>query len=186
MTKKLITLALIVMSVFTLLIPASMADTAWTMYVGTANGGPLNVRSAPDDTLNNVIGQYRYGDAVIVTGTLNNGWCSILFGSRTGYVMAKFLTPNRISEDDIRKKEIERQMNNYRDVEAFTVYARPSNPATGWVNFRTEPGTGASVITTLQYGRMLTVIGQTLDWYRAVDSVTGRVGYVMKSYVSRG
>ena len=48
------------------------------------------------------------------------------------------------------------------------------------------PGTGASVITTLLYGLMLTVIGQTLDWYRAVDSVTGRVGYVMKSYVSRG
>ena len=186
MTKKIITLALIVMSVFTLLIPVSMADTAKTMYVNTANGGPLNVRSAPDDTQNNLIGQYRYGDAVTVIGGPDGGWYTVRFKNRTGYVMAKFLTANRISDEAIQKKEIERQLNNYRDVAAFTVYARPTNPATGWVNFRTNPGTGASAMAKLYNGRMLTVIGQTLDWYKAIDSVTGSVGYVMKTFVSRG
>ncbi|MBQ7183229.1 MAG: SH3 domain-containing protein [Clostridia bacterium] len=63
--------------------------------------------------------------------------------------------------------------------------ARPSNPVTGRVNFSTAPGTGASRITTLKDGHLLTVIGETLDWYKAVDSVTGMTGYVMKAHVAR-
>ena len=186
MMKKLIAIALIVMSIFALMIPVSLADNAAkTMYVSTANGGPLNVRSAPDATRNNVIGQYKYGDAVTVIGAQQNGWYPIRFNKGTAYVMAQFLTANRISDEAIQKKEIERQLNNYRTVAQFTVAARPTHPDTGWVNFRTNPGVSADRITTLKYGQTLTVIGETLDWYKAIDSVTGKVGYVMKAYVAR-
>ena len=188
MMKKLISIALIVISVFALMIPASLAETknsVRTMYVDTANGGPLNVRSAPDAGKSNVIGQYKYGDAVTVTGALKNGWYPVRFNNRTAYVMAKFLTANRISEGAIETKEIERQLNNYKTVTPFTIAARPTNRATGWVNFRNNPGTGASRITTLKDGQRLTVIAETLDWYKAIDSVTGKVGYVMKAYVGR-
>ncbi len=40
-------------------------------------------------------------------------------------------------------------------------------------------------ITTLKLGQRLTVIGQTADWYKAIDSVTGRTGYVSKSFVKK-
>ena len=185
MTKKLISVALIVISIFALMIPASLAEGTKTMYVKTGNGGPLNVRSAPDASGDNVIGQFKYGDAVTVTGALRDGWYAIRFKNGTGYVMAKFLTANKISEEDIRKKEIERQLNNYRAVAQFTVAARPVRPDGGWVNFRNNPGMGAGVITELEFGRRLTVIGETLDWYKAIDSLTGKVGFVMKAYVAR-
>ncbi len=188
MFKKLIAIALIAVSLFTLMIPAGFAENAAyprTMYVITANGGPLNVRSAPDAAKNNVIGQYKYGDAVTVTAALKDGWSVIRFRNGSAYVMTKFLTANRISKETIEKKEIERQLNNYKAVAPFTVAARPTNPATGWVNFRTNPGTGADRIATLKDGQRLTVIGETLDWYQAIDSVTGKVGFVMKAYVAR-
>ena len=189
MFKKIIAIALIVMSLFALAIPA-MAETKTTktMYVNTQNGGPLNVRTAPDSSKNNVICQYNYGDKVTVRGSAKNGWYEISCPKAkngTGYVMAKFLTANKISDEQIQKKEIERQMNNYRSVASFVIMARPSNPATGWVNFRTAPGTSAGRITTLKNGRLLTVIGETLDWYKAVDSVTGMTGYVMKAYTAK-
>ncbi len=186
--KKLIAMVLAVISIFALMIPASLAenkDAVKIMYVDTANGGPLNVRSTPDATKNNLIGQYNYGDAVTVTGALKNGWYSIRFRNGTGYVMAKFLTVNRISEEAIQKKGIERQLNNYKTVAHFTIVARPTHPATGWVNFRTNPGTSAGRITMLKDGQKLTVIGETLDWYKAIDSVTGQVGYVMKAFVAK-
>ena len=193
MFKKVIALILIVMSLFALTIPASLAETRKyaspvTMYVDTANGGPLNVRSAPDSSKNNVIGQYKYGDAVTVTGTAGSGWYMIRCAkgtNNTGYVMAKFLTANKISDEAIAKKEIERQLNNYKAVEHFTVVARPTNPETGWVNFRNNPGTSAGRIAALKNGQKLTVIGETLDWYKAIDSVTGLTGYVMKAYVAK-
>ena len=193
MFKKVIALVLIVMSLFALSIPGTLAETKKyanpvTMYVDTANGGPLNVRSAPDSSKNNVIGQYKYGDAVTVTGTAGSGWYMIRYtkgSNNTGYVMARFLTANKISDEAIAKKEIERQLNNYKAVEHFTVAARPTNPETGWVNFRNAPGTSAGRIAALKDGRKLTVIGETLDWYKAVDSVTGLTGYVMKTFVAR-
>ncbi|MBQ7182894.1 MAG: SH3 domain-containing protein [Clostridia bacterium] len=43
----------------------------------------------------------------------------------------------------------------------------------------------AARITTLKLGQRLTVIGQTNDWYKAIDSVTGRTGYVSKSFVKK-
>ena len=193
MFKKVIALALIVMSLFALFIPGTLAEdkkysSPVTMYVDTANGGPLNVRSAPDSAKNNVIGQYKYGDAVTVTGTAGSGWYMIRYSkgtNNTGYVMSKFLTANKISDEAIAKKEIERQLNNYKAVARFDVVARPTNPETGWVNFRNNPGTSAGRIATLKDGQRLTVIGETLDWYKAIDSVSGLTGYVSKAYVAR-
>ena len=34
-------------------------------------------------------------------------------------------------------------------------------------------------------GHCLTVVGETADWYQAVDSATGRLGWVMKAYAGR-
>ena len=82
-------------------------------------------------------------------------------------------------------KKIERQMNHYHPVASFVIAARPTSPATGWVNFHTVPGTGASRIATLKDDRLLTVIGETLDRYKAVDSVTGMTCCVMKAYAAR-
>ena len=78
MLKKILIAALVIMTLLTAIIP-SLAETAnvkkyaspVTMYVKTANGGPLNVRSTPAIKDNNLIGQMNYGTKVTVTGTKN-------------------------------------------------------------------------------------------------------------------
>ena len=37
----------------------------------------------------------------------------------------------------------------------------------------------------VRMGQLLTVVGETMDWYQAVDSATGRLGWVSKAYVYR-
>ena len=34
-------------------------------------------------------------------------------------------------------------------------------------------------------GRVLTVTGETPEWYQAIDSVTGKTGFVSKAYVTK-
>ena len=81
---------------------------------------------------------------------------------------------------------ITHQMNHFKVItNRFLVIAHPENPATGWVNFRSQPGTGKNVITKLNEGRVLTVTGETPEWYQAIDSVTGKTGFVSKAYVTK-
>ena len=198
MFKKLIAAALIIMSLFALTIPASMAasdpcdrySVPFTMYVRTANGGTLNVRNVPRLAEKSIIGHLEYGTAVTVLGVskANADWVQIRYSkakSGTAWVMIDFLSLNAPSDADIAQAKIHRQEMRQKSVKnSFTVEARPSR-TDGWVNFRTAPRSSASRITTLKLGQRLTVIGQTADWYKAIDSVTGRTGYVSKSFVKK-
>ena len=99
--------------------------------------------------------------------------------------MTKFLTYDRPDEQAVEQAEVARQMAAYRSLDAgFTVAARPTSSG-GWVNFRSAPSTHSGQIGTLYMGHCLTVVGETADWYQAVDSATGRLGWVMKAYVGR-
>ena len=198
MFKKIIAIALIVLSLFALAIPASMAEpdpcdrysVPFTMYVRTANGGTLNVRNVPKTAEKSIIGRLEYGTAVTVLGVsrANADWVQIRYNKAkngTAWVMADFLSLNAPSDADIAQAKIHHQEMYYKDIKNhFTVEARPSR-TDGWVNFRTAPGTTAGRITTLKLGQRLTVIGETTDWYKAIDSVTGRTGYVSKSFVKK-
>ena len=195
MFKKIMIVALVIMTLFTALVPAMAENTnvkayasPKTMYVKTANGGPLNIRTAPDAKANNVIGQYKYGTAVTVIGTAaaSNDWVAIKYGTRTAFVMVKFLNAQKPTAAETAQAEITHQMNHYQAVKtSFTIVARPDNKQTGWVNFRSQPGTGAPRLTTLKDGQTLTVIGETPEWYKAIDSVTGQTGFVSKAYVKK-
>ena len=197
MLKKIIIVALIIMTVVTAAVPMAMADSStWrkyanpvTMYVYTQNGGPLNVRRDPD--INSaLIGNLPFGTAVTVTGidTARPNWVSIRYSAGnngTAWVMSQFLTTAKPSEKDIEQTEVNRQMATYRAFDSnFTVAANPTS-STGWVNFRSAPSTHSNQIGTLYQGHLLTVVGETMDWYQAVDNATGRLGWVMKAYVFR-
>ena len=197
MFKKLIILALVVMSLFTALVPMALADTAnglarfpLTMYVTTGNGGYLNIRSTPAITERNVIGKLDYGTAVTVTGVSQNDpdWVSIRYTNGTNgtaWVLKAFLSEERPTMTGKEQAAITEQLKTYRAVDKnFTVIVKPSR-ADGYVNFRTQPGTGAPRITTLKKGHTLTVIGETNAWYQAVDNATGQTGYISKSYVTK-
>ncbi|MBQ7182903.1 MAG: SH3 domain-containing protein [Clostridia bacterium] len=196
MLKKIIALALVIMGLVGIMIPAAMAENTnvkkyaspVTMYVKSQNGGPLNVRTAPVITKTNCIGQINYGKAVKVIGTAasSSDWVAISFNNRTAFVMVQYLSSVKPTKAEIEQAYITHQMNHFKVItNRFVVIAHPENPATGWVNFRTQPGTGKNVITKLTEGRVLTVTGETPEWYQAIDSVTGKTGFVSKAYVTK-
>ena len=113
-------------------------------------------------------------------------WVAVKYGNKTAFVMIKFLSTTEPSQAEKTQAEITHEMNNYKAAaNPFVISAKPDNPETGWVNFRSQPSTGAPRIGTLKMGQTLTVIGETTDWYKAIDSVSGRTGYVSKSFTVR-
>ncbi len=213
--KKLIALALAAMMVLSL--GAALGETLEeitgggafaspkTMYVNTANGRRLNVRSEPRVVKTNLLGRLDSGTKVTVLGTvvINGDWVVIQYKkgpNGVAYVQARYLSENKPSgsskkttpaqkTDEQKKKEanmaeLNRQLASARPVaEPFMIVVRPSRTS-GWVNFRVGPGVAASLITSMGDGRELKVIGETDKWYQAIDTVTGKTGYISKNYVS--
>ncbi len=199
MSKKIITIALVIISLMLCAFPAVMAEvspdgsgkyqTPVTMYVFTANGGYLNVRSTPSMTERNVIGKVNFGSAVTVTGVslTNSDWVCIRFNKnnhRTAWVLSCYLTAKKPTQSAAQQEEINRQLATYKAVDRnFDVLVKPSR-SNGYVNFREDPGLGAPRITRLTKGSKLTVIGETRNWFQVSDSVTGKIGFVNKAYVT--
>ena len=185
-------------------------DPPVTMYVYTENGGPLNVRAAPDTKTGKQIGQLNYGASVKVLGlpSLNSSWYIIEYlGARgdAAYVMQRYLVPNppparkQATATPARRntatpapadtsyrdlQELNRQLSTAR---AFSVPVSAmvrASRTSGWVNFRVGPGLSTDRIDSLQDGHPLTLIGETEGWYQAIDYESGKVGYIDKNYVT--
>lgn len=191
-------LALIAASVIT-----ALADTPWgtsIMYVKTANGKPVNVRSGPGKEYG-VIGSAPYGHQVLTDWSYagNDGWTKVVWGSMgDGYIMSRFLVdydPGKAPEPSKEEKEkqeaeaeqkkLEKELKSEKAVqEYFYVAARPTR-ASGWVNFRTGPSKATSRISSFGDGKELLVMGETTNWYRVQDPETQKVGYIHKSYVAK-
>ena len=80
--------------------------------------------------------------------------------------------------------EMNREFRAARKVNAYTVISRPVR-ASGWVNLRWAPSLEAEVIATCPQGKELTVIAELRTWYQVQDPVTGMVGFISRSYVSK-
>ena len=195
--KKILSLAAAVVMTLALMIPAVFAEEAeFTMYVYTQNGGVLNVRAQPSKSAE-VVGGLEYGEAVTVYEIMGStGWARInYFRYGVAYVQSRFLVseppaPRRTAAPtaapDDKQRELDalnHQLGTLRSVEPFYVVVHPSR-ASGWVNFRVGPGTGASRITSFGEGKQLLVFGETNNWYHARDPETGREGYISKNYCS--
>ncbi|MBQ6173778.1 MAG: SH3 domain-containing protein [Clostridia bacterium] len=203
--KRIVTLLLAVL-MLAALIPASLAEEGYksdeeimgidpaewpkTMYVRTAKGGNLNVRSEPI-TGSNVIGQLEFGAKVTVLSPVivNTDWSAIQYKGGTGYVYTRYLSTTKPSKKEQEERqanaaELSHQKSTFREIEKpFTISVRASRPS-GWVNFRTGPGVAAERIMSLPDGRELTAIGETEKWYQAIDSRSKKTGYISKNYVN--
>ena len=169
-----------------------------TMYVYTENGGTLNVRSEPMVRDGNVIGKLEYGAEVIVEGyvVINTDWSVIRYKKGpdgVGYVMNRFLVDKKPGKSSKQKEAEQRtrdleQMN--KELASAETFDQPmmavvrANRTSGWTNFRSGPSTAADKIGTLQDGHELKLIGQTKDWYQAVDLATGKTGYIHKNFIT--
>ena len=181
------------------------------MYVKTANGRGLNVRSTPMEG-NNIIGLIPYGSKVEVLRFEDNGYSCIVwngYGTLNGeaYVQSKFLQwdaprPVVVTATPVPTRRIDpvyptptpqpgnqglallnAEFRTARQVNPFTIEVRPTSTK-GWVNLRWAPSTEAEVIITCNYGDQLTVIAETQSWYQVQDAYTGVTGFIMKMYTA--
>ena len=200
--KKILTVALLLCLMASLALPA-LADTPWgtsIMYVKTANGKPVNVRSAPYKG-DNVIGSAPYGHEVLVDWSYagNDGWTKVVWGSMgDGYIMSQFLVNEKPgpapspSQKDKEKEaattdqaKLEQELKSEKPVsEYFYIAVRPTR-VSGWVNFRTGPSATTTRISSFPQDKELLVLGETNNWYRARDPETDKVGYIHKSYTTK-
>ena len=83
--KKILAVVLI-LSLIAASVAAALADTPWgtsVMYVKTANGKPVNVRSGPGKEYE-AIGSAPYGHQVLADWSYagNDGWTKVVWGRR--------------------------------------------------------------------------------------------------------
>ena len=179
--KKILSVLLILVSVFALMVPA-FADPSTgfgkDMWVNCADGYRLNVRPQPD-TGSGLITRLDCGTKVEVLSDAGNGWVYITTGRVQGYVMYKFLQDNKPGKYEITERD-----DHFVAVQPFMVTAKALNANTDRsVGLRVRPNKTAGAIRRLAAGDQLQVIARGQVWSRVVDPVTGKTGYAANDYL---
>ena len=195
MAKKTVTLLLALMLLVSAcaVLPAVSRAELLPMYVYTENGKSLRVRSSPEKG-NNVIGHLAYGEEVMVEFINSTGWAVIFYKGQEAYVQGRFLQDDKpgpskkAQEEEEKLKEQEKlakEINSETGVAQEFYVAVRATRTSGWINFRVGPGKITTRVASFGDGKELRVIGETTNWYKAVDPDTGKTGYIHKNYVTK-
>ena len=191
--KKILAVLLVLAVMLPLCAAASpIIGQGGTMYVVTADGKSLNLRSEPS-TGNNIIGHLAYGEKVEVVRFLDNGWARLAWTGGEAYVQSRFLQwskpaarPTPKPTEDPKKREeaaLRAELASEIPVAPFGIVARATR-STGWVNLRRQPSTSTARVEQCPDGLPLTVIAVTTNWYRVIDPENGKTGYIHQDYVT--
>ena len=86
------------------------------------------------------------------------------------------------------QKKAEQQKQAAAAVQSFNGQAligtvRATRPS-GWINLRERPTAESARVASLPDGRELTIIGESGNWYNAIDSESGKIGFISKNLVN--
>lgn len=181
--KKLLSIALVIVTVFSLMIPVfASAGVVYgqEMWVNCADGKTLNLRKEPSTVTGKLITRLECGTKVTVLDDLGNGWLKVTTGKNAGYVMAKFLVASKPG-----KYEITERSDNFITVQnPYFVTAKALNDKTiESVGLRVRPNKTSEAIRRLVAGDQLQVLAKGKVWSRVFDLKTGRTGYVANDYM---
>ncbi len=189
MKKQWISLVLLVVLVFSICLPAQ-ANT--TMYVYTANGKSLNMRSAPITNANNKIANIPYGAAVSVEKTVDNKqWSYVSYDGHTGYVMTRYLVSGNPGPNPQTTTTTTTTSTTASATMSFSSFSqcdyfatvRPSTPS-GFVHMRWAPSKQQAIYCDYYAGATLEVIAQDATWAQVRDPETGAVGFMMREFLA--
>ena len=143
---------------------SSSTTTESTAYIYAANGKPVRMRSGPS-TDYGVVASYSVGTQVkvLISGA---DWSKIRVGTRTGYMMSKFLSVTNITPSTPSS--------------SYTAYVTASNGKP--VRMRTGAGSNYSVISTYSVGTQVTVLEYGRTWCKI--RVNGYTGYMMTKFLT--
>ena len=137
------------------LLASLMCVTASGTQTGTVTGSGVRMRTGPG-TSYSIITTLDKGTVVTVLGE-ESGWYRISYGGYTGYMINTYI--------------------------ALSSSAGQTGTVTGSdVRMRTGPGTSYSIITTLDKGTTVTILGTSGSWYQI--SYGGYTGYMINTYIS--
>ena len=145
-------------------ITPSTPSSSYTAYVTASNGKPVRMRTGAG-TNYSVVASYSVGTQVkvLISGA---DWSKIRVGTRTGYIMSKFLSVTNITPSTPSS--------------SYTAYVTASNGKP--VRMRTGAGTNYSVISTYSVGTQVTVLEYGKTWCRI--RVNGYTGYMMTKFLT--
>ena len=181
----------------TLCAPAAFAIRTGTYYVdtNTGTGGNLLLKAQPDIDAP-VLASIPYGTKLQITKISDNGaWAYTSYNRRSGWVMAKFLTPNEPGPSKIERKEtgdriadLNVEFNSMAQNKLDKPYQVRVHPPklSSRVNLRWAPSEHALVMRNdLVYGDILTVTAEGSGWLQVIDAKTGLAGYIIKGVTDR-
>ena len=143
--------------------PQPQPGKEYVVYVTSANGYGVNMRSGPDKGYPS-IGFFSVGtEAMMVTA--GHTWSYIRIGDRYGYMMSQFLTTTKPVNPDPPIVGA-----------AYVVSANGRN-----VNLRAAPTTAGKIITSFRPGTRLNIITRGRDWY--FIQIGGYYGYMMRQFI---
>ncbi len=185
--KKILSIALILVTVLALMVPAfASAATASgcvgkDMWVNCANGKKLNLRDEPRNG-SNIFLRLENGTKVHVDYDAGNGWVAVSDYHFSGYVQAKFLVDKKPGKFEITERD-----DNFVSVRnPYMVTAKALNAKTeNSVGLRVKPNKTSTAIRRLNAGDQLQVIAKGKTWSRVVDLRTGKTGYVANDYIRK-
>ena len=176
-------------------------------YVVTADGKPVNLRSACELDDSNIIGSIPYGTELMVYDFNYGGaWALVEFQGTMGYVMTRYLDANNpyynpyppyapvypIYPDPAptvtpTKKPSSSSSSsiNYNGFQPtyYLASVKPSTPS-GYVNMRWAPSKSTAVHNIYYSGDLLQVIAENNSWCQVYDTQRNICGFMMKQFLT--
>lgn len=145
---------------------ASGTEAPSASKTGTVTADYVRFRTGP--SLNStIIRTLNTGTKVDVLSE-TSGWYKIVYSGTTGYMSSTYVS---LKSETVSEPELE-EMNSSGYVSG------------NYVRLRTGPSTNYSIITTLNYGTAVQVLGKTNGWYKI--SYNGNTGYMSGDYIKLG
>lgn len=163
-----------------------------TIYVNTANGKSLNMRSRPD-AKSAVITSLPNGTALTLFWYENSSWAFVAYRSYFGFCMTRHLsdtpghsggsTPSGASVAPGTDANLNTMFNGFQYVNYYAG-VKPSNPS-GFVNLRWAPTKAAPVQCIYYADTLLRVLATNGTWSQVLNEETGVSGFMMNSFLNR-
>ena len=192
MNKRILSLAAVLALLMTMFAFVPTASAYYAVYSACPNGKPLNVRSGPGKNYE-IIGTFKYGDAIYVNGPVGNGeWLQLNDG---GYVQASLTSkyyPG--TKPDPKKQTTPTQPDEPTlnaifsaalNVVPYTVTLQATKASKGVANVRWAPSKAATLLKSYSPGAQVTVLATLGNWYQIYDPVNNIAGFVNTAYVAK-
>lgn len=141
----------------------------------------LNFRAAPSIDYT-IIDTLALGAEVEILGE-NSGWYKVKVNGKNGWVSGKYIELNNIQKSQsysLTSKSISMYKNDEEFLEV-PVLDELTGETTRELDFKTDPSTASSTITTLNTGTKITILDQRDGWYKI--EFDGNTGWISGDYI---